>query len=213
MRTNIKSALGSLKTAGLVTLALLVLCGLLYPLALTGISQLVFPHQANGSLIEVDGKAVGAQFVGQDFTDPRYMKCRPSAVGYNTYTEADKASGDYAGLASGSNNFAPSNPALVERVEADIASFLAANPSVKKEQIPTDLLTASGSGLDPHISPASAAVQIPQLAVNSGLSEEVLQEIVKKHTTGKVLGIFGEEIVNVLQVNLDIAAQLGEIGA
>lgn len=208
MSTKVKSALQSARPAIVVTLALLVICGLAYPLALTGISQVLFPHQANGSIIEVDGKAVGAEFVGQDFTDPRFMKCRPSAVGYNTYTEEDKASGAYGGVSSGSKNYAATNPDLVKRVEEDIASFLEANPNVKKEDIPTDLLTASGSGLDPHVSPASAAVQIPQLAVNSGLSVEALEKIVAENTTGKVLGVFGEVTVNVLAVNLDIAAAL-----
>lgn len=122
MGTKVKTALGSLKKALLVTLALLIICGLLYPLVLTGLSQLFFNNQANGSLIMVDGKAVGAEFVGQDFTDPRFMKCRPSAVGYNTYSQEDKASGDYSGLSSGSKNYAPSNPDLVARVKEDISA-------------------------------------------------------------------------------------------
>jgi len=201
--------LKGIKKPFLVTVALLVICGLAYPLLLTGISQLIFPGQANGSLITIDGQAVGSELIGQDFTDARFMKCRPSAVNYNTYTQEDKESGNYAGIGSGSKNYAPTNPELVKRVQADIAEFLEANPSVKKEDIPTDLLTASGSGLDPHISPASAAVQIPALVEASGLSEETLKNIVKENTQGKFLGIFGEKTVNVLMVNLEIAKELG----
>ena len=114
---------------------------------------------------------------------------------------------------SGSNNYAPSNPELAERVQADIDAFLEENPDVKKEDIPTDLLTASGSGLDPHISPESAEIQIPHLVETTKLSEDELKQIVKDNTNGKFLGIFGEETVNVLGVNLDIAEKLGMIGS
>lgn len=193
----------------LLTLALLVLCGLAYPLLLTGISQLLFPRQANGSMVTIKGKTVGSALVGQNFTDARFMKCRPSAVHYNTYTPQDKADGAYTGVGSGSQNYAPTNPALQKRVEADIAVFLKANPTVRKEDIPTDLLTASGSGLDPDISPAAAAVQIPALSKTTGLSEDTLKKIVKENTTGKFLGIFGTDYVNVLNVNLEIAKDLG----
>jgi K+-transporting ATPase ATPase C chain len=201
--------LKEIKKPLLVTVVLLVICGLAYPLLLTGISQIIFPNQANGSLIKVDGQAIGSELIGQDFTDARFMKCRPSAVDYNTYTQEDKDSGDYAGPGSGSKNYAPTNPDLVERVEADIAGFLDTNPSVKKEDIPTDLLTASGSGLDPHISPESAAVQIPALAESTGLLKKTLEFIVEENTQGKFLGIFGKETVNVLTVNLEIAKELG----
>jgi K+-transporting ATPase ATPase C chain len=196
----------------MVTLALLIICGLVYPLLLTGISQLLFPNQANGSLIMVNDQAVGSELIGQDFTDARFMKCRPSAVNYNTYTLEDKKSGNYTGVSSGSNNYAPTNPELIKRVEADITKFLKANPSVKKEDIPTDLLTASGSGLDPHISPKSAAVQIPALVKSTSLSQDTLENIVKENTQDKFLGIFGEETVNVLRVNLEIARELGILG-
>ena len=200
--------LKGIKKPFMVTLALFLICGLAYPLLLTGISQLIFPNQANGSLVTVNGKTVGSSLEGQDFTDARFMKCRPSAVNYNTYTQEDKESGTYTGVASGSKNYSTTNPELVKRVEADIAKFLETNPSVKKEDIPTDLLTASGSGLDPDISPKSAAIQIPALAEATGLSQDRLKEIVKENTQGKVLGIFGEEIVNVLNVNLQIAEDL-----
>lgn len=197
-----------IKSPFTITLALLLICGLAYPLVLTGISLVIFPKQANGSLVTADGKTVGSELEGQGFTDARFMKCRPSAVNYNTYTQEDKENGTYTGVASGSKNYAPTNPELVKRVEADITKFLEANPTIKKEDIPTDLLTASGSGLDPDISPESAAIQIPALAEANGLSEDRLKEIVKENTQGKFLGIFGEETVNVLMVNLQIAKDL-----
>ena len=142
------------------------------------------------------------------FYSARFMKCRPSAVNYNTYTQEDKVNGDYTGIGSGSKNYAPTNPELSKRVQEDIAEFLKENPSIKKEDIPTDLLTASGSGLDPQISPKSAEVQIPALAKATGLSEDRLKEIVKENSQGKWLGIFGEDTVNVLKVNLQIAKDL-----
>jgi K+-transporting ATPase ATPase C chain len=201
--------LKEIKKPFLVTIAMLLICGLAYPLLLTGISQLIFPHQANGSLIELGDQIVGSELVGQDFSDARFMKSRPSAVNYNTYSQEDIESGKYTGVGSGSKNYAPTNPELIKRVEADIADFLEANPSVKKADIPTDLLTASGSGLDPHISPEAAAVQIPALAETTGLSQETLEAIVMENTRGKLLGIFGERTVNVLMVNLGIAKELG----
>ena len=193
----------------MLTFMLMLICGLTYPVLMTGLGQAFFPAQASGSLISVNSQAVGSRLVGQNFTDPRFMKCRPSAVGYNTYAQADKDSGSYTGVASGSQNLAATNPALVERVEKDMAAFLEANPDVRKEDIPTDLLTASGSGLEPYISPASAAVQIPALAKATNLSEEHLKDIVRQHTQSKLLGVFGGETVNVLLVNLDIAKELG----
>ena len=202
----------------MVTLILLLLCGFVFPVLLSGISAVIFPSQANGSLVYADGQAVGAANVGQDFTEPYFMKGRPSAYNYNTYYEDEQGNqyyndgSEFAGLSSGSNNYAPSNPALTERVEADIEAFLEANPDVKREDIPADLMTASGSGLDPHITPESARIQIPALAVSSGLSEEQLEQIVEDNTEGKLLGIFGEETVNVLGVNLDIAKAMGLVG-
>ena len=204
-----------LRQSVLVTLVLLILCGFVFPLVLGGISAAVFPSQAKGSLVTADGEAVGSIHVGQEFTEPYFMKGRPSDYHYNTYTEdADGTQlyndgSEYAGLGSGSNNYAPSNPALEERVEGDIEAFLEANPTAKREDIPADMVTASGSGLDPHISPASAELQIPALAEASGLSEAELREIVENNTKGKLLGIFGEETVNVLGVNMDIAKAMG----
>ena len=205
----------SLRAPVLVTLVLLLICGLIYPVVMTLMSQALFPSQANGSIIYVDGQAVGAKNVGQDFTDPRFMRCRPSAYQYNTYTvdeEGNKFYNDgseYAGVASGSNNYGASNPALAERVQGDIDEFLAEHPDLTVEDIPTDLVTASGSGLDPHISPASAEIQIPRIAEASGLTEEEIEDIVSENTQGKVFGVFGEETVNVLKVNIEIAQRMG----
>ena len=201
-----------LRQAAGVTLVLLLLCGVVFPVLLTGISAVVFPAQAEGSLVYADNQAVGSKYIGQEFTAAYFMKGRPSAYHYNTYYEDAQGKQYYsdgspfAGVASGSHNYAPSNPALAQRVNADIEAFLAANPDVKREEIPADLMTASGSGLDPHISPASAQIQIPAIAEASGLSEETLEQIVEDNTQGKLLGVFGEETVNVLGVNLDIDA-------
>ena len=213
--TNKRTAVRWARQCVVVTLILLLLCGVGFPMALSGLSAVMFPSEAKGSLVMADGEAVGAANVGQDFTKPYFMKCRPSACHYNTYYEDEAGSrfyrdgSEFTGLASGNYNYAPSNPALTERVEADIQEFLAANPGVSREEIPADLMTASGSGLDPHISPASAQVQLPALAQASGLSEEELSQIVEDNTTGKLLGIFGEATVNVLGVNLDIAKAMG----
>lgn len=212
-----KEFLHGTRQAVLVTVVLMLICGLLFPCLLTGLSSVIFPHQAGGSLITVNGMAVGAEHVGQEFTQDCYMWSRPSAYHYNVYTESEDGrkyyndGTEFGGLASGSNNYAPSNPALVERVEADMEAFLEKNPEIKREDIPTDLLTASGSGLDPHIPPASAQIQLPRIAQASGLSEESLQEIVKRNTAGKLLGVFGEETVNVLKVNIEIAQAMGTL--
>ena len=197
-----------------ITVILMVLCGFLYPLAMTGLSQVIFPHQANGSLVEVDGKAYGSEHVGQDFTEPYFMKGRPSAVHYNTYTEKDGKEvyldgSEFGGLASGSSNYGPTNPELKKRVEQDIEKFLKDNPEVKREDIPTDLLTASGSGLDPHISIDSAKIQIPAVSKASKLSASQLEKIIEDNTERKLFGLLGEDTVNVLGVNLDIAEAMG----
>lgn len=210
-----KNFLRSVRPACTITLVLMLICGLGYPLLMNGLSGLLFPRQANGNLVTAAGKPIGSQYVGQEFTADYFMKGRPSAVHYNTYTvdqdgrEVYLDGSAFTGLASGSSNYGPSNPALAARVEHDIAAFLAAHPDVKREDIPTDLMTASGSGLDPHISPKSAAIQLPGIADASGLSMEVLEQIVEDNTTGKLLGLFGEETVNVLGVNADIAEAMG----
>ena len=202
-----------IKKSIFVSITLMILCGLIYPLIMTGISQLVLNKQANGSMIVVDGKEVGSELIGQNFTDPKFFRGRISSVNYNTYTEDDMKLDEngkavYSGVGSGSQNLAPSNSALKERVEKDIADFLESHPGVKKEDIPTDLLTSSGSGLDPNVSPKSATIQIPAVSEASGISETQLQNIVDKYTEDKSLGVFGEPRVNILKVNIEIASIL-----
>lgn len=203
-----------LKQPFLISILLFVVCGVVYPLALTGVSQVMFNHKANGSIIELAGEKRGSEVIGQHFTDSRFFKGRISAVGYNTYTEEDlipDAEGNtaYGGVASGSQNLAPSNPALTERVKKDMETFLQNNPTVKQEDVPADLLTASGSGLDPHISLAAAKVQIQGIAQATGISEEEIQQMVDRNTTKKLFGVLGEETVNVLKTNIEIAEKLG----
>lgn len=215
MKESAKSLLHGARQMVVVSIVLMVLCGLLYPCLLTAVSSVILPKQAGGNLITVNGKTVGAEFVGQEFTEDYFMWSRPSACHYNVYTETADGEKQYndgtafGGLRSGSDNYAPSNPALAERVEKDMEAFLAKNPDVKKEDIPTDLMTASGSGLDPHISPAAAQVQVARIAQASGLTEEEVQKIVDENTEGKMLGVFGEETVNVLKVNIGIAQHMG----
>ena len=197
---------------------MMLLCSFAYPLALTGVSQVAMKEKANGNLIDKNGnqtadpeEAVGSALVGQDFTEDYFFKGRVSSVNYNTYTEDQKENGEYAGVSSGSYNYGNSNPELKERIEKDLDEFLATHPGVKKEDVPSDLLTASGSGLDPHISPEAAEVQVKAVAEHSGLSEETVREIVKENTEEKVLGIYGEARVNVLKCNLGIAEKMGLI--
>lgn len=204
-----KKLLFELKTPFLITIVFIVICGLFYPLLMTGLGQAIFPSQSNGSLIKVDGKVVGSSLIGQKFTDVRFMKARPSAVNYNTYTIADKANGIYTSVATGSANLSPSNPALKVRVESDLKTFLKANPTVSLKAIPDDLLTASGSGLDPQISPTSAEIQVPALSEATGLSKADLNKMIQKNTQQKLFGFIGENTVNVLGVNIDIAKALG----
>lgn len=214
-----KSFFKYFKSALILTVLMLILCGFAYPAALTGFGQLIFPHQANGSLITAEGEkttepeeAIGSAIVGQDFSrNPRYFQGRVSGVNYNTYTEEEKEDNSYGGVGSGGSNLAPSNEELKERVEKSVNEFLEKNPGVEKGDIPADLLTASGSGMDPDITPQSAKIQIPAIAENTGLSEEELEKIVENNTEGKVLGVFGHERVNVLKCNLEIAKAIGEI--
>lgn len=196
-----------------VSLALLLICGVIYPLGMTAVSQLLFNRQANGSVYYYNGKPVGSELIGQDFSDARYFHGRISSVNYNTYTEKDKnasanGAAAYTGVASGSANLAPSNPELVKRVKKDIDEFLKANPGVRKEDIPADLLTSSGSGLDPHISPEAAKIQIPAISGATGISQGDLEKIVADCTEGRMLGIFGEPRVNILKANAAITGKL-----
>lgn len=203
-----KKYLKSIKTALSVSVMMFLICGFAYPMLLTGISQIIFPDQANGSLVEMDGEVVGSALVGQDFTDERLFHCRPSAYQYNTYTEEEKEKGTYSGLSSGSNNYAVTNPKLEERINEDIKEFLKENPTVSKSEIPSDIITASGSGLDPHITVEAANVQIDRIVKNNNISEKKVKELIEQNTKGKLFGIFGEETVNVLNLNLSLLKEL-----
>lgn len=193
-----------LKNAISLSLVLIVICGIAYPMALTATGQVLFKDKAEGSFIEVDGEKVGSKNIGQQFTEPYFFKGRVSSINYNTYTEKDKEDGTYTGVGSGSFNYAPSNPELKKRVEASMDEFLKNNPDVNKEDIPADLMTASGSGLDPNISVKSAEIQVPAISKASGISEGQLNKMIKENTDSKFLGIFGEERVNVLELNIDV---------
>ena len=182
--------LKQLKTSILTLAALSVLTGLAYPLAITGLARLLFPRQAGGSLIEKDGKAVGSELIGQPFDDPKYFWSRPSAT--------DPA---YNGSRSTGSNLGPLNPALLKAVQARVDALRAADPG-NMSPVPVDLVTASGSGLDPHISPAAALYQAPRVARLRGLSEDALKRLIAEKTRGRWLGLIGEPAVNVLELNL-----------
>jgi K+-transporting ATPase ATPase C chain len=173
-----------------MTLATTVIFGLLYPLAVTGLAQVLMPAHANGQLLSPGGKLVGSRIIGQPFSAPQYFHSRPSAAGNG-----------YDPLASSGSNLGPTNKALTDRVTADVAKLQAENPNMP---VPIDLVTSSGSGLDPHISPAAAEFQIPRVAHVRGISEQDLRTIVAKHTKGRDLGFLGEPRVNVLELNLDL---------
>lgn len=195
-----------LRTAALMVIVMTVVTGLAYPLAMTGIAQAVFPGKADGSLIERNGQVVGSSLIGQRFVDPEtgktlvgYFRGRPSAAG----------SGYDASLSSGSN-YGPTNRALIDRVTSDVAIIRAENGLAADAAIPVDLVTASGSGLDPDISPAAAELQISRVARERGMTEDAVRTLVKQATSGRTLWIFGEPRVNVLKLNmaLDDAAPL-----
>lgn len=173
-----------------MTLATTALLGIIYPLVVTGIAQVLFPNRANGQLIRKDGKIVGSAIIGQAFTGPIYFHSRPSAAG-NGYDAAS----------SNGSQFGPTNHLLIDRVKADVIALQAENPGVP---VPIDLVTASSSGLDPHISPAAAAFQVPRVARERGISPEELQRLVAKHTEGRQWGFLGEPRVNVLELNLEL---------
>ncbi len=183
--------------------ALIILClltlvtGVIYPLAVTAAAQVVFPHQADGSLIEIDGQVVGSELIGQSFDDPKYFWGRLSATGtyaYNAFNAENLT-------ASSGSNYGPLNPALTDRVQARIDALKAADPG-NTLPIPVDLVTASASGLDPHISIAAALYQVARVARERGLSEDQVRQWVDENTEGRQFGFFGEARVNVLMLNL-----------
>jgi potassium-transporting ATPase KdpC subunit len=173
------------------TIVLTILTGVVYPLVVWGLAKAIFPHQAEGSLIESDGKTVGSELIGQRFTKPEYFHGRPSAAGNDGYD----------GLSSGGFNQGPTNQKLVDRVRDDVKKFRAENPSFAGE-IPADIVTGSGSGLDPDISPEAAEAQAARVAAARGLPLENVRALIAAHTQGRQWGVFGEPRVNVLQLNL-----------
>jgi potassium-transporting ATPase KdpC subunit len=172
------------------TIATTIVFGLIYPLAVTGLSQLMFSRQANGSLIEKNGQIIGSRLIAQGFTADKYFHPRPSAAGAG-----------YDPTSSGGSNLGPTNKQLVDRVKQDVAKLQQENPGTP---IPADMVTTSGSGLDPDISPASAEFQIPRVAKARGISGDALRAVVARHTEARQLGVLGEARVNVLELNLDL---------
>ena len=183
----------NLVVAVLYTVVTTVFFGIVYPLVVTGIAQVIFPRQANGSLIHKGGVLVGSGLIGQPFTAPGYFWSRPSAAG----------TAGYDPTASGGSNYAPTNHALIDRVNASVQALQPTNPGAP---IPVDLVTTSGSGHDPDISPASAEFQVPRVARERGMSVENVRALVAAHTKGRQLGFLGEPRVNVLELNLDLDA-------
>jgi len=186
----------NLITAILMTIVTTVLFGLVYPLVITGLAQVMFPEKANGQLIKrADGTVIGSRLIGQPFSSPGYFRSRPSAAG---------AAGYDASSSSGSN-LGPTNQKLIDRVKADVEKLRSENPG---KPIPVDLVTTSGSGLDPHISPAAAEFQVPRVARERGVTEDQVRQIVARNTSGRQFGFLGEPTVNVLELNLDLDQSL-----
>jgi potassium-transporting ATPase KdpC subunit len=180
----------NLITAVLMTIATTILLGFVYPLVVTGLAQVIFPKQANGQLIQPEGKTVGSRIVGQGFSGPAYFHPRPSAAGIG-----------YDAATSAGSNLGPTNQKLIDRVKSDVATAQAENPG---QSVPIDLVTTSASGFDPHISPAAAEFQLPRVAKERGATVEQVRALLTKHTEGRQLGVLGEARVNVLELNLEL---------
>jgi K+-transporting ATPase ATPase C chain len=189
-----------IRPAIVVLVALTLITGLVYPLAMTGIAQVLFPHQAQGSLIERNGTVVGSELIGQVFESDKYFHGRPSATTAPDPNDATKTvPAPYNAANSGGSNLGPSNKALIDRVQGDLDKLKQQNPSMP---VPADLVTTSASGLDPHISPEAALFQVPRIAKARNLPEDRIRQLVDDHTEGRLFGLLGEPRVNVLLLNL-----------
>ena len=192
--------LREIRPAIVFIVALTVITGLLYPFVMTGIAGVVFPYQAQGSLIERDGKVVGSALIGQDFTSAGYFHGRPSATVAPDPNDSTKTvAAPYNAANSGGSNLGPTNKALIDRVQGDVEKLRQENPSA---QVPIDLVTTSGSGLDPDISPAAALFQVPRVAKARNMPEDRVRQLVDEHVEGRTLGFLGEPRINVLALNL-----------
>jgi K+-transporting ATPase ATPase C chain len=181
-----------------MTLATLVLTGLAYPLLMTGVAQVLFPHRANGSLVTVDGRVVGSELIGQGFKSPGYFQSRPSAAGTDGYDP----------MASSASNLGPTSQKLKDRVVADVARLQSENPQATGP-VPGELVTASGSGLDPHLSPEAAHWQVPRVAAARGVPASEVEALLQQRVEWRTFGLLGEPRVNVLLLNLDLDQRLG----
>ncbi len=196
--------LKQIRPAIVMMVVLTVLTGLIYPLAMTGIAQLVFPLQANGSLIVKDGKVIGSELIGQNFAKPEYFHGRPSATTEPDPKDATKSvPAPYNAANSSGSNAGPTAKSLVERVQADVKALKEENPNTP---VPIDLVTTSASGLDPEISPAAALFQVPRVAKARGREEAEIRRLVQLHTEARIFGLIGEPRVNVLQLNMALDA-------
>lgn len=199
-------ALQQLRPAIMMTLILFGLLGLVYPLAVTGLAQVLFPYQANGSLLrDASGEVVGSDLIGQNFTSPRYFQGRPS-VTVNAETTEDEP---YNAANTTASNLGPTNQKLVDAVTERVTAYREANGLATGAPVPVDAVTSSGSGLDPHITPANAALQVTRVARARGVSPQQVEALVAQATEGRTLGFLGEPRVNVLRLNLALDAQYG----
>jgi potassium-transporting ATPase KdpC subunit len=203
--------LREIRPAIVFIVALTVITGLLYPFVMTGIAGVVFPYQAQGSLIERDGKVVGSALIGQDFTSAGYFHGRPSATVAPDPNDSTKTvPAPYNAANSGGSNLGPTNRALIDRVQGDVEKLQRENPSA---QVPIDLVTTSGSGLDPDISPAAALFQVPRVAKARNMPEDRVRQLVDEHVEGRTLGFLGEPRINVLALNLALDHALDHAAA